>query len=114
MNTLSIASDFAMAPGPRYREEGEHSGEQFRMEVLAPAVKEAIQKQSKLQIDLDGTFGYGTSFLEEAFGGLIRLNNYKLADLKRIITFKSDEEPELIEEIQSYMEDAERQEHSDG
>ena len=73
-----------------------------------------MRTQSNLQIDLDGTFGYGTSFLEEAFGGLIRIDGFRLADLNRILFFKSDEEPELITEVQSYMEEAEIQERDHG
>lgn len=114
MNKLKIATQFSKAPGPRYPEEGEHSGEEFRTQVLIPALEAAAASQSILEVDLDGTFGYGTSFLEEAFGGLIRINGFRLSDLNRLISFTSKEEPELIDEILSYMQDAEEQEHPNG
>ena len=58
-------------------------------------------------IDLDGTAGYGTSFLEEVFGGLVRIEHLSYEDLKKHLKIKSDEEEELIEECWSYIEDAE-------
>src|SRR5215212_7406867 len=78
---IKIASEFSTAPGPRNISEGKFSGEQFRKELLLPKVREACDKKSQLIIDLDGTSGYGTSFLEESFGGLIREDNLSLAML---------------------------------
>ena len=104
---LRIRTDFSTAPGPRACEEGKHSGEEFRKTVLAPRVRDAIDRKESLLIDLDGTAGYGTSFLEESFGGLIREEGFRLAQLKETIRYKSDDEPELIEEIEAYMSSAE-------
>lgn len=69
---LSIADKFSRYPGPRYRKDGPFSGEQFRQEQLIPAIREAIQSNERLVVVLDGVAGYGSSFLEEAFGGLVR------------------------------------------
>jgi hypothetical protein len=69
--TLSIV-DFAPSPGGRFTADGKFSGEWFRDDILAPALKDAIAKSEPLVVVLDGTSGYGSSFLEEAFGGLIR------------------------------------------
>lgn len=104
---IKVAIDFSKAPGPRYEAEGKHSGEEFRRDILHPKVLEALHSKVILTVDLDGTFGYGTSFLEEAFGGLIRVNNLALGDLFRILKFVSAEEPDLIGEITAYMEQAE-------
>jgi hypothetical protein len=52
--------------------DGGYSGEWFRDDILAPALREAAANSEILTIVLDGTSGYGSSFLEEAFGGLIR------------------------------------------
>jgi hypothetical protein len=70
--TIRIASDYTKYPGPRYREHGPFSGEQFREEQLSPALKAVIASGDVLTIVLDGVAGYGSSFLEEAFGGLVR------------------------------------------
>ena len=71
MKTIRIA-DYARSPGGRYISDGPYSGEWFREEVLRPALAEAIRTGERLEVELDGTSGYGSSFLEEAFGGLVR------------------------------------------
>jgi hypothetical protein len=71
MPKIRIA-DHAVAPGGRYVADGNFSGEWFRNEVLVPALRETSKLGETLDIELDGTAGYGSSFLEEAFGGLVR------------------------------------------
>lgn len=105
---IKIATDFTTAPGPRLISEGKFSGEQFRKEVLLPKVREAISKKCSLVVDLDGTSGYGTSFLEESFGGLIREDKISLATINSFLTLVSTEEPDLLMEIREYLEDAEK------
>lgn len=106
---IKIASEFTTAPGPRHISEGKYSGEQFRKELLLPKVREACNKNCQLTIDLDGTSGYGTSFLEESFGGLIREDNLSLATLDSTLRFVSQEEPDLLTEIREYMQDAQKE-----
>ena len=96
-------SDYTIYPGPRYITEGLYSGEDFRKTHLSNLVKDVIQKKIKLVIDLDGTNGYSTGFLEEAFGGLIREDNIRAYPLLKSIDFKSEEEPYLVDEILSYI-----------
>lgn len=103
---LKISEAFSSTPGPRYEHEGEYSGEAFRKKVLKPFIDSALQEKVCLIIDLDGTAGYGTSFLEEAFGGLIRADRLKLAVLDKMLIFISNEEPYLIDDIKSYLSDA--------
>jgi hypothetical protein len=71
-----------------------------------PLVREAISNKVKLVIDLDGTAGYATSFLEEAFGGLVRREGVNATELERVLQFKSDEEDYLIEDVWSYIKEA--------
>lgn len=85
-------------PGPRYIYLGDNSGEQFRNTII-----DAVRSGDEVVIDLDGTEGYGSSFLEEAFGGLIRAG--VAHNLVRNIKIISNEEPDLIDEIKSYIED---------
>lgn len=101
---ISIANDFSKTPGPREKIEGDFSGESFREEVLEPKFNEALKENRIIEINLDGTFGYGTSFLEEAFGGLIR--KYKKEFLKINFQYISNEEPYLIDDIKTYINDA--------
>ncbi len=106
---IKIATDFTRSPGPRYIYEGEFSGELFRKTILFPKLTEAIEKNSALTVDLDDTSGYGTSFLEESFGGLIRTENIPLSLIKNHINFVSHEEEDWIEDINQYLADAEHE-----
>jgi hypothetical protein len=103
---IQIAKDFSRTPGARFPEEGDFSGQDFRENILLPKLKEAFKLNVKLEIDLDGTAGMGTSFLEEAFGGLIRYNKIDYNKIKDTIIFISKSDPEYIREIKIYMEEA--------
>lgn len=94
--------DFSITPGSRYRDEGQkaHSGQEFREEYLEP-IFENKHDDSIVVVNLDGTIGFGTSWLEEVFGGLARKYGKDLI-LKRI-TFISNEEPYLIDDIKEYI-----------
>nr|WP_247681885.1 STAS-like domain-containing protein [Paenibacillus sp. Marseille-P2973] len=100
---IEIASEFTKTPGPRSRTEGEFSGEQFREEILCEKLEKAFNENVKLIVNLDGTFGYGTSFLEEAFGGAARI--YGAEKMLNHLEFISNEEPYLIDDITEYIED---------
>ena len=102
--TFKISSQFSRTPGPRNRDEGDFSGQQFLEEHLRPLFKEVVESGSVLQIDLDGTAGYATSFLEESFGGLTRESGEEL--VRKHLTFRTEDEPYLIEEIDRYIREA--------
>ena len=103
MTKVVKVSDFTKFPGPRYRKLGEFSGEEFRDDVLIPAIN---QYGNDVIVDLDGTLGYGSSFLEECFGGLIRNGISKADALALLSKIKSEEDKSLILEIESYIKDA--------
>ncbi len=107
---IKIATDFSRIPGARYPEEGDFSGQEFRQNVLLPKLKKAMQEKVKLTIDLDETAGLGTSFLEEAFGGLIREDKLDYNQIIETLEFVSEEDPDYISEIYSYIDDAHEQE----
>ncbi len=100
MKTIDVGIAFSRYPGGRYRADGPNSGERFRDEVLAPALG-----VGPVTVNLDGAVGYGSSFLEEAFGGLVRTSAFSLPVLKRNLTLASTE-PSLITEIWAYIHDA--------
>ena len=68
--------DFSRWPGPRYRTQGEASGEELREQFgdwLGPDLTKAIAGGTTLTVYLGGTeYGPPIGFLEEAFGGLVR------------------------------------------
>lgn len=105
MRTITIEKDFSNTPGGRYIKEGPNSGEEFRKNILLPIYKEAIKNGEKLEINFDGCYGYATSFLEEAFGGLVRELKQK-GILENIVIISMDDAsiPELIE---GYVKEAE-------
>lgn len=102
-NLLLKVADFSLNPGPRYKTEGAFSAEEFREDFVLPKVREAIRTGAVLTIVIDGVHGYGTSFFEESFAGLIRVNGFSPADLKSTLKFISDEVPRYLEEIERYM-----------
>ena len=69
MKTINVPKDFSCFPGLRYKRSTDHSGEEFRDEILIPALNGG---DNQVTIELDGTIGYWSSFLEEAFGGAVR------------------------------------------
>ncbi|SUC38133.1 STAS-like domain-containing protein [Prevotella pallens] len=77
---------------------------QFKKDNIS-FIKECIRNQEKFIIDLDGTAGYGTSFLEEVFGGLIREEKLDYGAVCNTLVIISDEEPEL-KECWEYIKDA--------
>lgn len=107
MMQINVCTDFSETPGARYRSEGAYSGEEFRDDLLLPKYKEARQKGEKLLINLDGSYGYPTSFLEEAFGGLARI--YGSESVLSTLSFLSEDEPSLIDEILSYIRQAKQE-----
>lgn len=84
--SLSIAKDFSRSPAGRYRTDGPFSGEEFRESILQPA----IRKHDEVEVDLRGALGYGSSFLEEAFGGLVRKCGIPASELRKKLKIKSD------------------------
>ncbi|MCL6262758.1 STAS-like domain-containing protein [Craterilacuibacter sp. RT1T] len=75
MKIIYIARDFTDTPGGR--EKGAFTGVMFRENLLIPALRD----HSKVIVDLSDVIGFGSSFLEESFGGLIRAG-FSLKDLK--------------------------------
>jgi len=97
---LNIAQNFSRYPAGRVVTDGPYSGQMFREEFLEPAMKEG----EKLMIELDGTRGYGSSFLEEAFGGLVRAG-YPAETILSLLTFKTNDDS-LTLEIKEYIKNA--------
>lgn len=103
---LNIAKDYSRCPGARYESEGDFSGERFRKEFLAPMLKKSIETGVKLEVVLDGSAGYSTSFIEESFGGLIRSDHFTIQEVSDNIIIISDEDPSYAEDINDYWKHA--------
>lgn len=100
--SINISTQFSDAPGGRYKAEGPKSGEEFREMFLLPAFTD--ETNTRITVILDGTYGYATSFLEEAFGGLARELGTNIVNAK--LHLVSDEDPYLIDRIHNYINKA--------
>lgn len=98
---ISVAKQFSRFPAGRYETDGPFSGEVFRRDILAPT----LRKKVPVIVNLDGTLGYGSSFLEEAFGGLIRSEGFTFDDLEARLQIETDDSS-WKHEIAGYLEDA--------
>ena len=103
-STIIVAKAFSRFPAGRFVTDGPHSGERFRDELLIPA----LETNPKIKILMDGALGYGSSFLEEAFGGLIRKTKISLRDFQRRVEIVSSDVV-VTKEIMVYVSDAARQ-----
>ena len=93
MKLITIATDFTDAPGARYRTDGEKSGQEFYEDHLKIKFEEALKDNAILTIDLDGTWGYPSSFISEVFGRLGK--EYGASIVLKHIHIKSDEDKDL-------------------
>ena len=91
---IKVAEDFSPMPVGRYLADGPFSGEAFRKRLLTPslALHEAVT------VDLDGVRGYASSFLEEAFGGLVGAEGFSGPELHERLKTDS-KHPSYIYEI---------------
>ena len=103
--TIDVARDFGRFPAGRFRTDGRYSGERFREEFLVPA----LGKQGTVTIEMDGAAGYGPSFIEEAFGGLVRkegFDNGTLLARLAIVTGRSNRETMIRDYIANAVPEA--------
>lgn len=104
MKIIAIANDFSRFPAGRFREDGKASGEAFREDLLAPALRDV----QRVAVVFDGVAGFGSSFLEEAFGGLVRKCKFDKPFLDEHLELRA-EAPDLADFIllaKRYIEQA--------
>lgn len=104
MKTIKIAAEFSSTPLGRFPADSEFSGERFREELLVPALK----AHDQVEVDLDDAEGFGSSFLEEAFGGLVREGHFDKQTLKQRlkITTTNPDFQFYVERIWKYIKSA--------
>ncbi|RUO18914.1 STAS-like domain-containing protein [Aliidiomarina haloalkalitolerans] len=89
---INIGAEFSVDPAGRYYSDGDASGEAFREEYLLPALRK-LEKGEKLTIILDdGIESYGSSFLSEAFGGIVKHGYFDSKTLLNLIEIKFSNE----------------------
>lgn len=92
---ISVAKDFSRTPGPRFIKDGPFSGEKFFKQHLRPAFK----KYENIVVVLDGTEGFGSSFLNQAFRSLVTESGLTVGDIEKRLRIISNED-------ELYREDA--------
>ncbi len=101
MITIDIAKDFAKEPGARTYSDGAFSGEEFYDKLLKPKYLEALNSNQPIQIIIDGTEGFASSFLNEAFRRLGQEFGPEEV-LKRLLLI-SNEVPKYISKIKNSL-----------
>lgn len=98
--------DFSLTPYGRYPTDGPDNGQVFRTKYLLPAFTDPTVDKVTVMLDsVSSGYEYGSSFLEEAFGGLVRVEGIPAVEVLRklsIVTKFSD----YISEIEMYIERA--------
>lgn len=88
---IKVVTDFHPKPYGRYKNDAPGceltSGQTFREDILAPALK----MYDHVTVDLTGYNRYGRSFLDEAFGGLVREEGFSAEEVRSKLSFKHDE-----------------------
>jgi len=106
LKTINIATDFSKYPAGRLRCHAKYSGEALRDDLLAPALRE----YEEVTVNLSGVVGYAASFLEEAFGGLVRECGFDAEKLRTQLKITGGPKPARYRGpealIREYIEDA--------
>lgn len=100
-HVVNIGHDFSRYPAGRFPTDGKYNGETFRKRFLLSA----ITSMEPLKIILDDAIHYGSSFLEESFGGLVRVEHLDNATVLNLIELDTEDDM-LKEEIIQYIKDA--------
>lgn len=105
MNILFIGEQFSDDPAGRYYTDGDGNGEEFREEVLKPIFKSG--KPISINIDKN-VEGYGSSFLVEAFGGLVKHGYFKESYIldRLTLTYEDSDFEFYAKKIKQYIKEA--------
>lgn len=98
---IDVAREFSRYPAGRYHSDGPYNGQKFREEFLLPWLRDGA---TTIVVDLSNARGLGSSFLEEAFGGLVRVGVPRDQLRRRLEIITSDDS--LTEEIWAYIDEA--------
>jgi len=90
---LNIGKEFSNLPSGRfYSDKTGSSGEQFREELLRVKLSALRQNEKLLVILDDNVEGYGSSFLVEAFAGIVKYGYMTSEELLSKIDLKANDD----------------------
>ncbi|WP_038913090.1 STAS-like domain-containing protein [Dickeya zeae] len=99
---INLIKDFNSKPYGRYPEDGEGCGENFRKFLV-----DQLKNNDTVHVELTGYNRYGRSFIDEAFGGLIRVDGYTLRELRKKLTYSHKDIKSIESLIDERLEKAE-------
>ena len=104
---LSVNSGLPKFPGGRYRTDGPRSGQAFREDALVPALLDE-SGCARVTVVFDGVAGFSSSFLEEAFGGLVREHRLTREFLRHRLDIATSDDAlkEYVFDAKEYIERA--------
>jgi len=87
---VSVA-DYTIAPGARYREDGDGNATEFYERYVLKSLKKAVKTNQDFVIDLDSTYGYASSFISEL--AMRIATEFDKEWIKEHLDIKSDDDP---------------------
>lgn len=94
MNSIVKVLEFTDLPGARHRDDGDGSADEFFEDYLESSLSDIFnKKQGIVTIDLDGTYGYASSFVSQLAVRIKELFKGKKRSIKKHIIIKSDDDP---------------------
>ncbi|MGY2338467.1 STAS-like domain-containing protein [Pseudomonas sp. SDO5532_S415] len=107
MNIVTIdMKSFSRAPFGRYSDDGTGNGEAFRKKFLLQPFSDPTVDRVVVKLDsVTPGYEYGSSFLEEAFGGLVRVEKLNSEEVLRKLQVET-KNTDYIMEIKSYILEA--------
>lgn len=106
-DTIMIAQEFGDTAGARDYEDGEYSGKEFYDKYLLPRFTKAVEEKYILLIDLQGFWGWPSSFVSGSFGILSK--KFTSEVVLNHLTFKSEANPMKIEKAKYIIENPDKQ-----
>lgn len=99
---IDVARDFSTDPFGRYPTHGPDSGQRFRTDFL----ERPLRNGDHVLVDIDGVTGLSSSFLDEAFAGLVRQGIVPADRFFEFVTIKSERDPSYIDDVRDYVTEA--------
>ena len=100
-NIIKLTEDFHSDPFGRDAKDGDDNAQAFRKKHLIPALRE----YHRVVVDLSDYYYYGSPFLEETFGGMVR-EGFDLETLKKKLKVVHTELPSIVAESYHHIKRA--------